>query len=50
MFKFNECCSEDNNVAKVVISLLQEIQEMDQRATMLQLVEKFKVKNKKVGM
>ena len=44
MFKFNECCSEDNNVAKVVISLLQEIQEMEQRATMLQLVEKFKVK------
>ncbi|PWA77511.1 RECQ helicase L2 [Artemisia annua] len=35
--------------AKAVVSLLQEIQEMDQRATMLQLVEKFKVKNKKVG-
>ncbi|GKB10091.1 RecQ helicase L2, partial [Tanacetum coccineum] len=35
--------------AKAIVSLLQEIQEMDQRATMLQLVEKFKVKNKKVG-
>ncbi|GJX16087.1 ATP-dependent DNA helicase Q-like 2 protein [Tanacetum coccineum] len=35
--------------AKALVSLLQEIQDMDQRATMLQLVEKFKVKNKKVG-
>ncbi|GJW20299.1 mediator of RNA polymerase II transcription subunit 34 isoform X1 [Tanacetum coccineum] len=35
--------------AKAIVSLLQEIQEMDQRVTMLQLVEKFKVKNKKVG-
>ncbi|KAK1430772.1 hypothetical protein QVD17_13767 [Tagetes erecta] len=35
--------------ARALVTLLQEIQEMDQRATMLQLVEKFKVKNKKVG-
>nr|XP_043629447.1 ATP-dependent DNA helicase Q-like 2 [Erigeron canadensis] len=35
--------------ARAIVSLLQEIQEMDQRATMLQLVDKFKVKNKEVG-
>lgn len=35
--------------ARAVVSLLQEIQEKDQRATMLQLVEKMKVKNKEVG-
>lgn len=35
--------------AKAIVSLLQEIQEMDQRATTLQLVDKFKVKNKEVG-
>ncbi|PWA52739.1 Concanavalin A-like lectin/glucanase, subgroup [Artemisia annua] len=41
---------QDNNVAKVVISLLQEIQEMEQRATMLQLVEKFKVKKQESSL
>ncbi|XP_024995998.1 mediator of RNA polymerase II transcription subunit 34 isoform X3 [Cynara cardunculus var. scolymus] len=35
--------------ARAVVSLLQEIQEKDQRATMLQLVDKLKVKNKEVG-
>ncbi|XP_071737343.1 ATP-dependent DNA helicase Q-like 2 isoform X1 [Rutidosis leptorrhynchoides] len=35
--------------ARAIVSLLQEIQEMDQRATMLQLVDKFKVKNKELG-
>ncbi|MFS7923033.1 putative DNA helicase [Helianthus anomalus] len=35
--------------ARALVTLLQGIQEMDQRATMLQLVEKFKVKNKEVG-
>ncbi|XP_024995997.1 mediator of RNA polymerase II transcription subunit 34 isoform X2 [Cynara cardunculus var. scolymus] len=34
--------------ARAVVSLLQEIQEKDQRATMLQLVDKLKVKNKEV--
>ncbi|KAJ9537359.1 hypothetical protein OSB04_030092 [Centaurea solstitialis] len=36
--------------ARAVVSLLQEIQEKDQRATMLQLVDKMKVKNKEVDM
>lgn len=35
--------------AKAIVSLLQEIQEKDQRATMLQLVDKLKVKNKELG-
>ncbi|XP_064962546.1 ATP-dependent DNA helicase Q-like 2 isoform X1 [Musa acuminata AAA Group] len=35
--------------AKVIVSLLHEIQENDQRATMLQLVERFKVKIKELG-
>ncbi|KAI3692271.1 hypothetical protein L6452_32085 [Arctium lappa] len=35
--------------ARAVVSLLQEIQEKDQRATMLQLVDKLKLKNKEVG-
>ncbi|XP_009397797.2 ATP-dependent DNA helicase Q-like 2 isoform X4 [Musa acuminata AAA Group] len=34
--------------AKVIVSLLHEIQENDQRATMLQLVERFKVKIKEL--
>lgn len=35
--------------AKVMLSLLQDIQENDQRLTMLQLVDKMKVKNKGAG-
>lgn len=35
--------------AKVMVSLLQDIQENDQRVTMLQLVDKMKVKNKGSG-
>lgn len=35
--------------AKAIVCLLQEIQEKDQRATMLQLVDKLKVKNKELG-
>ncbi|XP_010276964.1 PREDICTED: mediator of RNA polymerase II transcription subunit 34 isoform X2 [Nelumbo nucifera] len=35
--------------AKAIVSLLQEIQEKDQRATMLQLVDKVKVKYKESG-
>ncbi|OVA18414.1 Helicase [Macleaya cordata] len=35
--------------AKVMVSLLREIQENDQRATMLQLVDKVKVKHKELG-
>ncbi|KAK1367675.1 ATP-dependent DNA helicase [Heracleum sosnowskyi] len=35
--------------AKIMVSLLQDIQENDQRVTMLQLVDKMKVKNKGSG-
>ena len=36
--------------AKLIVSLLQETQENDQRVTMLQLVDKLKVKHKAVGL
>lgn len=35
--------------AKLIISLLQDVQENDQRLTMLQLVDKIKTKHKEVG-
>lgn len=35
--------------ANVLVSLLRDLQENDQRATMLQLVDKYKVKMKKIG-
>ncbi|XP_074588166.1 ATP-dependent DNA helicase Q-like 2 isoform X4 [Curcuma longa] len=38
-----------SNHAKLIISLLHEMQENDQRATMLQLVERFKVKIRELG-
>lgn len=37
------------NHAKILVSLLENMQENDQRATMLQLVEKFRVKSKELG-
>lgn len=36
--------------AKVIISLLQDVQENDQRLTVLQLVDKIKIKHKELGM
>ncbi|KAG6518246.1 hypothetical protein ZIOFF_021650 [Zingiber officinale] len=38
-----------SNHAKLIVSLLHELQENDQRATMLQLVERFKVKIRELG-
>jgi hypothetical protein len=35
--------------AKLMVSLLQDIQASDQRSTMLQLVEKMKTKQKEIG-
>lgn len=35
--------------AKLIVSMLKDIQENDQRVTMLQLVEKLKVKQKNLG-
>ncbi|THU74564.1 hypothetical protein C4D60_Mb04t34710 [Musa balbisiana] len=46
---FGEPIQNCNGHAKVIVSLLREIQENDQRATMLQLVERFKVKIKELG-
>lgn len=36
-------------LAKAMISLLQDMQDNDQRLTMLQMVDKMKVKNKDLG-
>lgn len=36
--------------AKLVVSLLQEVHEKDQRLTMLQLVDKMKIVQKELGM
>ena len=36
--------------AKMIVSLLQDLQENDQRVTMLQLADKLKVKQKGVGL
>lgn len=35
--------------ARLMVSLLQDIQASDQRSTMLQLVEKMKTKQKEIG-
>lgn len=36
--------------AKLMVTLLQDVQENDQRLTVLQLVDKIKIKHKEVGM
>ncbi|XP_077238365.1 RECQ helicase L2 isoform X2 [Tasmannia lanceolata] len=46
---FSELLQDCNELAKAMVSMLKEMQENDQRATMLQLVDKIKVKNKELG-